>query len=62
MNVYELRRELWVPYPLPVVVGLFARAENVERITPPWLRLCLQVARDLARIFDYRAQRVQALL
>ena len=38
MTVYELHRELWVPRPLPEVFEFFARAENLERITPPWLR------------------------
>jgi hypothetical protein len=38
MTVYELRRELWVPRERPVVFDFFARAENLERITPPWLR------------------------
>jgi ligand-binding SRPBCC domain-containing protein len=38
MTVYRLHRELWVPHPLPAVFDFFARAENLERITPPWLR------------------------
>ena len=38
MTIYELHRELWVPQPLPVVFEFFARPENLERITPPWLR------------------------
>ena len=38
MTVYELHRELWVPRPLPEVFEFFARAENLERITPPWLQ------------------------
>ena len=38
MTVYKLRRELWVPHPPPVVFDFFSRAENLERITPPWLR------------------------
>lgn len=39
MTVYKLHRELWVPQPLPVVFDFFSRAENLERITPPWMRL-----------------------
>lgn len=35
---YELRRELWVPHSLPDVFEFFSRAENLERITPPWMR------------------------
>ena len=38
MTVFKLHRELWVPQPLPVVFEFFARPENLERITPPWLR------------------------
>jgi ligand-binding SRPBCC domain-containing protein len=39
MTICELRRELWVPHPQPPVFDFFSRAENLERITPPWLRL-----------------------
>jgi ligand-binding SRPBCC domain-containing protein len=41
MTLHELRRELWVPHPLPAVFEFFARAENLETITPPWLRFRL---------------------
>jgi ligand-binding SRPBCC domain-containing protein len=33
-----LRRELWVPNPLSEVFEFFSRAENLERITPPWMQ------------------------
>lgn len=39
MTIHELRRELWIPRPLPAVFDFFSRPENLERITPPWLRL-----------------------
>jgi ligand-binding SRPBCC domain-containing protein len=91
MRSHTLRRELWVPHPVPVVFDFFARAKNLEQLTPPWLhfkiiapqpiqmkkgahiqyalpfgllgRLVhrLQVARDVARIFDYRQQKIKAL-
>ncbi len=35
---YTLQRELCVPHPLPEVFDFFSRAENLERITPPWMR------------------------
>lgn len=37
MTVYTLQRELWVPRPLPLTFEFFSRAENLERITPPWM-------------------------
>ncbi|HEX8984528.1 MAG TPA: SRPBCC family protein [Bryobacteraceae bacterium] len=38
MTIYSLHRELWVPRPLAEVFDFFSRAENLERITPPWMR------------------------
>jgi ligand-binding SRPBCC domain-containing protein len=38
MTIYTLQRELWVPRPLPDVFDFFAKAENLERITPPWMQ------------------------
>jgi ligand-binding SRPBCC domain-containing protein len=38
MTVYKLRREMWVPQPLPAVFEFFSRADNLERITPPWMQ------------------------
>ena len=38
MTIYRLHRELCVPHPLPVIFDFFSRAENLERITPPWMR------------------------
>jgi hypothetical protein len=38
MRTYTLLRELWVPYGLPAVFDFFSRAENLERLTPPFLR------------------------
>jgi len=38
MKTYRLERAQWIPKPLPVVFDFFSRAENLERITPPWLR------------------------
>ena len=37
MTVYNLHRKLWLPRPLPEVFDFFSRAENLERITPPWM-------------------------
>jgi ligand-binding SRPBCC domain-containing protein len=38
MRAFELRREIWIPQPPDSVFDFFSRAENLERITPPWLR------------------------
>lgn len=37
MTTYTLQHELFVPRSLPVVFDFFSRAENLERITPPWM-------------------------
>jgi ligand-binding SRPBCC domain-containing protein len=34
---HTLRREQWVPGPIDQVFAFFADAQNLERITPPWL-------------------------
>jgi ligand-binding SRPBCC domain-containing protein len=38
MGLYTLHRELWVPHPLSTVFDFFSRAENLEHLTPPWMR------------------------
>jgi len=35
---YTVQREITVPKPLPVVFDFFSKAENLEALTPPWLR------------------------
>ena len=37
MSTYLLQRELWIPKPLSTVFDFFSCAENLERITPPWM-------------------------
>ena len=41
-RIHHLHREQLVPRPLDEVFGFFARAGNLERITPPWLGFSLQ--------------------
>jgi hypothetical protein len=38
MRVHVLEREQVVPRPVDEVFAFFARAHNLQRITPPWLR------------------------
>jgi ligand-binding SRPBCC domain-containing protein len=37
MAVYTLQRELLVEQPISTVFHFFSKAENLERLTPPWL-------------------------
>jgi ligand-binding SRPBCC domain-containing protein len=38
MTIHQLERETWVPHPLLPVFDFFSKPENLEEITPPWLR------------------------
>jgi hypothetical protein len=38
MKTFTLRRSLWVPQPLEKVFPFFTDLQNLERITPKWLR------------------------
>jgi len=55
---HDLRRSLVVPRPRDEVFGFFARPENLERLTPPWLSFRIltpspvPMARDA--LIDYR--------
>ena len=37
VRFHTLRREQWIPRPLHAVFAFFADAQNLEKITPPWL-------------------------
>lgn len=37
MKLHRLERQQIVPRPVPEVFAFFSRAENLERLTPPWL-------------------------
>ena len=48
MKSYRLERQQWIPQPLPVVFDFFSRAENLERITPPWLHFRIRTPTPLS--------------
>jgi ligand-binding SRPBCC domain-containing protein len=58
MRTYRLQTELWLPRPRAAVFGFFADANNLERITPPWLRFEIRAAGPIemaeGALIDYR--------
>ena len=47
MTTYTLHRELKVPRPWPAVFEFFSRPENLELITPPWMRFRILTPRPI---------------
>lgn len=58
--VFRLEREQWIPSPQEQVFRFFARAENLESITPAWLkfRILAQSTPEIAHgtMISYRLQ------
>ncbi len=54
----ELIREVWVPAPLPQVFTFFSEAQNLEKLTPSWLRFSilspLPIEMKVGTLIDYR--------
>lgn len=38
MRIFTIKREQWIPWPVDEVFAFFADADNLEVITPAWLR------------------------
>lgn len=53
-----LTREIWVPQPLSEVFPFFAEAQNLEKLTPSWLKFSilspLPVEMKVGALIDYR--------
>ncbi len=47
MKLYKLRREQWIPRPLPEVFEFFSRPENLKKITPPWMKFRIVTPRPI---------------
>lgn len=58
MRIHRLEREQLVPGPVGDVFGFFARARNLERITPPWLGFTVltpdPIAMEAGAVIEYR--------
>lgn len=58
MRVHEFHAELWLPRCREAVFPFFADAQNLEAITPPWLRFQIQTPGPIAMrpgaLIDYR--------
>lgn len=64
MKTYTLERQQWVASPLPEVFDFFSRAENLQRLTPPWMHFRILTPQPMAMkpgaLIDY-ALRVHGL-
>lgn len=54
MKRYFLEREQWFAYPLSSVFDFFSRAENLGRITPPWVHFQIRSPLPIPMAVDTR--------
>ena len=47
MSIHVFRSELFIPLPRPEVFAFFSRAENLERITPPFLQFRIKTSKRI---------------
>ncbi len=50
MKIYTIQRKQWVPHPQEKVFDFFSKAENLERLTPAFLRFQITRAPRLMEI------------
>jgi len=62
VHLYRLEREQWIDRPLPVVFDFFSRAENLESITPPWLRFRFRTPLPVPMAVDTRIEYTLSLV
>ena len=48
LTIYQLRRETFVPAPLPAVFEFFSAAQNLAAITPPWMHFRILTPEPIA--------------
>ena len=57
MNIHELKRKVFIQTPVEEVFLFFSRAENLNRITPPWLGFKIQtplpIRMEKATVIEY---------
>lgn len=57
-DLYELIDELWVPQPRDRVFEFFSEPQNLDDLTPPWLRFSIVTPRPVqmraGALIDYR--------
>lgn len=47
MRVRKFESSIWIPAPVETVFSFFSRAENLDKITPPWLHFKILTALPL---------------
>lgn len=58
MKTFRLRKQIWLPQPREKVFGFFSDPQNLDRLTPQWLKFKILTATPLVMapgtLLDYR--------